>query len=357
MSVQLTDEQEAALQPHARDFVAYLSTEESKKDQSERLERVRYFQEELPERLDSLSEVDVSYLLGKLWASSMWGNKQWFAQKVIEDNGLDPLRDELARLLDTSVPPGPRYERGLSNISRLGPASITEILSYSDPANCGIWNGKARSSIRELGLGTIVSPEKYRLTGEEYETFNDLLRAIQRELEAAGARDLDLLMVDYFLYRIPGSSPAATVKAATGTFDHDEVRDIIQQVGAMLGFDAEVEQRIARGAKVDVVWRARIGNLGIVKYVFEVHKSGSIDSLLLNLQKARADASVQKVIAVSDERELQRIEGETEGLQEEFRRSLSLWPVSEVQAVAEQLQLAVESINRLGLVPGVERGV
>ncbi len=84
-----------------------------------------------------------------------------------------------------------------------------------------------------------------------------------------------------------------------------------------------------------------------------MHKAGSIDSLLLNLQKARADASVQKVIAVSDEAQLKRIENETEGLQEEFRRSLGFWPVSEVEAVAEHLQLAVESINRLGLVPGI----
>jgi hypothetical protein len=103
---------------------------------------------------------------------------------------------------------------------------------------------------------------------------------------------------------------------------------------------------------VDVVWRARIGNLGMVTYVFEVHKSGSMDSLLLNLQKAKSSPTVQKVIAVSDDEQLERIEHECEGLPHEFQAALAFWPVGEVQRVGEQLQGAIESINRLGLVQG-----
>lgn len=103
---------------------------------------------------------------------------------------------------------------------------------------------------------------------------------------------------------------------------------------------------------MDVVWRARIGNLGVVTYVFEVHKGGSIDSLLLNLQKAKSNPTVQKVIAVSGEGELERIRQETMGLPEEFRRALGFWPVGEVREVGEKLRAVSEAIERLGLVPG-----
>jgi hypothetical protein len=349
MVTALDPQQQAALKPHIRSFLRYLKTDRFRKDQEDRLRRVRYFQDELPSRLEALSEADVAALVGELWASQIWGNKQYLVQKVIEDNGLDALREELGHLLDRSVSPQARYERGVSRIRRLGPASVTEMLCYSDPARCGIWNERARGAIKRLGLESFVSPEKYRLSGTEYATLNALLDAIGRELAAAGMPDIDLLMVDFFLYEV---SAGQRLPLPAKVFDHDEVRDLIQSIGTMLGFDAQTEVRIAHGASVDVVWRARIGNLGTVTYVFEVHKSGSLDSLVLNLEKAKSSPTVQRVIAVSDEEQLQRIEKETEGLPDEFRRSLAFWPVAEVQAVSENLRTASESLNRLGLVPG-----
>ena len=77
-----------------------------------------------------------------------------------------------------------------------------------------------------------------------------------------------------------------------------------------------------------------------------------IESPLLNLQKARSSPTVQEIIAVSDEQQLAKIQRECEGLPHEFRTALSLWPVDEVQEVGEQLQAAIESINKLGLAHG-----
>jgi len=88
----------------------------------------------------------------------------------------------------------------------------------------------------------------------------------------------------------------------------------------------------------------------LVTYVFEVHKSGSIDSLLLNLQRAKSNPTVQKVVAVSDETQLEKIRHESEGLPEEFRRALGFWRVEEVEKVGQGLQSAIEIVNRLGLV-------
>jgi len=350
MSVTLSPGQKKQVNAQIQPFLAYLETEASRGDEEDRLRRIRYFREELPARLKNLSEADVAEMVSQLWASRIWGNKQYLVQKVIEDNGLDSLRDELRHLLDRTVSPPARYERALLRIRRLGPASVTEILCYSDADNCGIWNERARAAVGKLGLGGFVSPEKYMLTGSEYSTFNSLLRVIGKELGAAGIPDVDLLKVDFFLYNVGAGETPPTPR---GGFDHDEIRDLIESIGAMLGFDAQTEVVVAHGAKVDVVWRARIGNLGTVTYVFEVHKAGSIDSLVLNLQKAKSGPTVQKVIAVSDQEQLNKIEAETDGLPEEFRRSLAFWRVTEVQEVGEHLRLASESINRLGLVPGI----
>lgn len=117
----------------------------------------------------------------------------------------------------------------------------------------------------------------------------------------------------------------------------------------MLGFETEKEYKISQGAKVDAIWRAKIGNLGIVNYVFEVQRKGSRKSLLLNLLKAKSNPTVQKLIVISDDKQLIQIEKECEGLQSEFRRDLTFWEVKDVQKVVANLQSAVEIINNLNL--------
>ncbi len=69
---------------------------------------------------------------------------------------------------------------------------------------------------------------------EEYRRFNNVAKKIAQELERAGFEGSDLLFVDYSLYEV---------------WKHT------------LGFDAEIEKLIGPGSRVDVVWRARIGNL------------------------------------------------------------------------------------------------
>jgi len=348
----LTADQKKKIRSYLKMFTEYTKSEAFRTDQAERLSRVEYFQKELPQKINELSEADIDELVVKLWASRMWGNKQYLVQQVISDNGIEKLRREFRELLDSGKPVASRYERFAKEVMRLGgPASLTEMLCYIQPQDCGIWNAKARLAIKILGLDQYVNPTKYRLTAEEYKTFNEVARAISNELSAAGFKGVDLLFVDFFLYEV-SLSPTEEKTPPGEPFDHDEVRDLILNIGVMLGFDADTEVQVAHGAKVDNVWRARIGNLGIVTYVFEVHKAGSIDSLLLNLQKAKSSPTVQKVIAVSDESQLDKIKNESEGLPEEFRRSLGFWRVSDVQKVSENLQSAINLINSLGLIQG-----
>lgn len=350
--VVLSSGAKAAIGKQAGRFRKYLQSPGYEKERQERAAHVRFVQQDLPARLPELSEADVTAIIRLLYATRMWGNKEYRAQKVISDNGIDKLREELGRLLDTSVAPSERYWRFLQQVEGFGPASVTEMLCYRQPGACGIWNKVAREGLTALGISEPISPAKYTLSAQEYATFNELVSAIGDELRAAKVPDVDHLLVDFFLYEVTLVVSEAETKPLPTEFDHDEVRDLILDIGVMLGFDADTEVRVAHGAKVDSVWRARIANLGLVTYVFEVHKGGSIDSLILNLQKAKSNPTVQKVIAVSDSNQLAKIQAESEALPEEFRRALAVWPVEEVVQVGESLRSATESISRLGLLPG-----
>lgn len=357
-AIELTTQQEQQIEQHVAAFKRYMASDTFHKDQADRRERVAFFQQQLPERLEEFSEADVIRIVKQLWASRMWGNKDYLAQKIIDDNGIDSLREQL-RALTKSEDPEAAYARFLEAIKGLGPASTTEILTYLYPERCGIWNRQARGALRALGITNHLNLKKYKLSAREYRIFNRLLKAIAGELQRSGIPDVDLLLVDFFLYEVAQRAKAAAeVEGTTPTivseevsdFDHDEVRDLLADIGATLGFDADVEVQVAHGARVDVVWRARIANLGLVTYVFEVHRSGSMDSLILNLQKARSAPSVQKVTAVSSEDQLDRIRRECDGLPEGFRRALRFWDVSDVLQTSEHLQKAMASIDALDLI-------
>ncbi len=347
----LTPEEKQAIRSNVQSFLQELDSERGRAFQAERKSRVQFFQEEIKRRLPEFSVADFETVVSMLWASEMWGNKAYLAQKLINDNGLETLRRQI-EMLATTPDPEEAYARCLAEVKGMGPASVTEILTYMHPNRCGIWNRQARDALRLLGITDKLNLNKYALSADEYRTFNRLLKAITRELQASGVPDADLLMVDYFLYFLAqsGDKRPANGDDDERDFDHNEIRDVVAEIGNIMGFDTSTEERIAYGAVVDVVWRTKIANLGLVSYVFEVHRSGSIDSLILNLQKALRGPSVQKVIAVSDTKQLEKIKQECEGLQEEFRRRLRYWPVREVLATVQHLRSAMESINELGLI-------
>jgi len=168
----LTPEQKKAIKAYLKKFREYLKGVRFQKDQEDRLRRLQYFQKVLPERVSELSEADVYDIITNLWASELWSNKQYLAQKIISDNGIEKLRDELKFLLDASKSVENRYEHFLGQIKGLGPASLTEMLCFIQPEDCGIWNKKARQALRMLGLDTYVDPNKYRISAAEYQTFN-----------------------------------------------------------------------------------------------------------------------------------------------------------------------------------------
>jgi hypothetical protein len=126
--------------------------------------------------------------------------------------------------------------------------------------------------------------------------------------------------------------------------------DKLLVIGQFLGFEVHKEKPIARGAKVDVVWQAKIANLGVVTYVYEVQRRGAIDSLILNLQRAQNNTSVQRLVVVALPDELERIEREIVTLPESFRKSVVFMEVKDVMKANDLVIELSIIINKLDLV-------
>jgi hypothetical protein len=350
----MTDEQKKRIGSFVVAYKAYCKSDQSAKDMQERQERMALFAQLTKDRILQMDEADILALVTQLWATQFWKNQQYILDKIISSNGLENLRKALADLLCGQSDISARYDYFLASIKYLGPASVTEMLASKMPDQCAIWNDKARKALTILGFEKDLPLTKYQITGQELAKFNNVCRTIADELAASGLPKPDLFGVDYFLYEVTqaASEPAITPPKLQiqGNFDHDEIGDHLRDIGLWLGFQADTRQKVSHGAEVDVLWRAQIGNLGVVTYVFEVQKSGSIDSLILNLQRARANPTVQKVVAVSDPHQLEQIRRETEGLPAEFRDALALMSVIDVETIYASLSQVMGIIGPLKLV-------
>lgn len=341
------------------------ASETYKQDLLERQERTKYYQSWTKERLATIDESDLYEYFGKLWAMLIWGNKQYVVNKLIQDNGLNTLRESLIDLVWGSEQIPIRWDRFRKTIKGMGPAMMSEILCHVHPDDYMIWNRRAYVALNYLGFKKLPR-YNYQFTGNKYEELSDSVKTIAEELAKAGMQSPSLLTVDYFIwdelqvednltqiYSKKSPKEITSIESEdseTKDFIHNEIRDKIAEIGTWLGFTTQIETKIAEGSKVDAIWEATIGNMGRVIYVFEVQTKGSIDSLILNLLKALNNPAVQGVVAVSDLSQLDKIKKHASNVGD-LGRKLKYWNYTEVLDNHEALAAVNESINRLGLVP------
>jgi hypothetical protein len=330
-------------------FKAFLETDKGKEISKERDINQRFFQKDLRAKLDDFTTSTLEEVLGHLWSMAVWGNKSYYAGRIVDMNsGGLPTVVRYLRELYVSRDPVETYAAVVGSFHGMGPSSISEALSYLHPDQFIPWNKQTRIALGKLG----VLPElqkTYSLTPTQYRAFISKCEALVGTLAKAGLPG-DYYILDfcfYWLAQVAGETVA--VERVVTTWNHDEVKEAIYNIGVTLGFASQEEVSVGIGARVDCVWTARIGNLGEVKLVFEVQKSGSIDSLVLNLQKAAADPSVQKIVAVSDAPQLERIRHEVEGLKYALADKLVFWDVNDVQRVLEHLLSASDILRRTGI--------
>ena len=327
---------------------------------AERRERKLYYQSFTKDKLLSMTEDEFLEYVSKLWSMLIWGNKKYVVDKLIADNGFTALKKQLAELLYGTNPIEKRWDLFLKSVKGMGPATISELLTYANPQEYAIFN---KTTILCFGYLDIPDMPKYnyQYTGKKYMEVCTIAKEIAQELKKSGAENYDLLAVDYFLWdeilplaeKKSAEIPVSESKKPTTVSDskslHDEIKEKLVAIGELLGFDSRSEVKITAGAVVDAIWEAKIGNMGKAIYVFEVQSKGSIDSLILNLKKAQSNAAVQAVVAVADEGQLSKIIRESAGVIDE--KSLRTWDSEDVLAVYDSLVRAHESINKLALVP------
>ncbi len=357
----LSQEQKERIARFVPVFRRYLDDTERDANMLERQARRALFADLLsPEGLSHMTELDFGQVISSLWASQVWGDKAYLVGKLIYENSLPVLKEQLRRLLWGKGDLAARFDVFRKTIKGLGAASITEIVAFVHPESCGLWNDIARQALELLAFDV---PHKRQITGKEYEAFNEIVLAIQSQLEAEhGIGGLDMLGMDYFLFAVwetgrdlildeDGTAPSTPEELPVeADFDHDEIIEELINIGQWLGFQAEKEKMVARGAVVDAIWQARIANLGAVTYVFEVQRHGSIDSLILNLQRAQNNPTVQRLIVVAAADQVERIRQEIATMPESFRKSVAFMEVREVIHAAELISELSGIIGKLELV-------
>jgi len=357
------------LRDHIKSYLRKLEKDKTKHadDLAEREKRKTYYQAWTADRILNMTQDDLYDYMSQLWAMRIWGNKRYVIDKMVRENTLEGLKRELSNLIWSSEPVGARWDRFRATVHQVGPAMMSELLCQVHPHSCMLWNRRAYVAFRYLEVEGLPRYD-YQLTGKKYEQLSGDAQLIAKEMESQGAENVDLIVVDYFLWdelqvedtlanihkkdskAVEEIEKVEELDSTTSQFVHDEIKEKLAEIGHWLGFKTDTEIKVADGSVVDAVWEATIGNMGKVIYVFEVQTKGSIDSLILNLLKSMNNAAVQGVVAVSDLTQLEKIKKHASSVRT-LADKLRYWDYREVVKVHEALQSVNEAINRLGLVP------
>ena len=353
------------LKKHIQNYIkeSNQNKKEFKENLLERAELTAYYQNFTKQKILSMKEEAIFEYISDLWAMLIWGNKHYVVDKIIEENGLKNFKNNLAYLVWGTEDISKRWDAFRKEIKGMGPAMISEILCKTHPNNYILWNRRAYVGLNYLKVENLPRYD-YQLTGTVYSYLCNVAKEIQQELKKAGFKDTTLFSVDYFIwYELQVEDNLSKIYTKKSLqidlekespedlqFIHDDIRDKLRDIGQWLGFNAKMEQKVSEGSKVDTIWEATIGNMGRVIYIFEVQTKGSIDSLIINLLKSLNNPAVQGVVAVSDNKQIERIKMHVNDVKE-LKDKLKYWDYEDVSKVHESLEYVNSSINNLGLVP------
>jgi len=279
--------------------------------------------------------------------------KKKIDQLIKDNNGFDKLKSKIAELLYGENQIEDRWDNFKDNTKGFGPAIMSELLCHVYPNNYVLWNRTAKSAYKLLGMQKVPMHD-YQITGKKYMEMTDIAKEIQRIILERGYEKADLLFVDYFFWDQLNSGEQVSLdldgikdSVVNNKSYHNEIVDYIKSIGSLLGYNSNLKGNIKNSGKIaDAIWEFNVGNLGKIKYVFEVQDSGSIDSLIVSLMNASQDISVQAVVAVSDEYQINKIKQHCSNIEGSFNGKLKFWNINEVERAYTELTSSMEIINR-----------
>ena len=350
------------LERHMKDYLIHIKENSEFNDIEERNERKTYYQSYNNEKLVKMSLEEFYDYIGKLWAMLIWGNKKYKVDQLIEDNGFEKIKKELSNLLYGSRPIEERWDLFKKEIKGFGPAMMSELLCYVHPNDCMLWNRTAITAYQILEVDNIPN-HNYQMTGKKYLELTQIAKNIRDKFIDEGYANADLLFVDYFFWdqlreiTIATNLPTKDKETVIGNKSyHNEIIDYIKSIGSLLGYNSNLKGNIKDSGKIaDAIWEFNVGNIGKIKYVFEVQDSGSIDSLIVSLMNASQDISVQAVVAVSDKDQINKIKQHCNNINGSFNGKLKFWDITEVERAYTELSNSMEIINKAINVEFVEK--
>lgn len=343
------------LKAHITNFKTWLRTNtgDAADWQKEREERLDWYRKHLSEeKLANLSRENFATLIKALWATNIWKNKDYKVDQLLKDNGLEKIRASPDTLLHGKDPVVTRWDEFKSSIKGLGPSSISEVLTFSDPYTFALVNKKPYKVLPRLGL-----PLKPVADGKSYETAVEQIGKVKEALRKHGLKEADFILTDFFIaylfYEVfdmqyarkgesapPPTEPEAVRAPAEmrASIDlaiesHEAAQAILLSLGKFLKFDTytadpskeyngqklgdlatlrelpyfATEKAMDSARRIDVVWV----NGEWPEYFFEVEQSTGVTSGLHRMyQVIRVDAKFI-IIAPGDE-ERRRFEREVE---------------------------------------------
>jgi len=279
---ELTDEQKENIKQYIGNFKEFIKTSKGLEWEKDRKYKTELIQTLLSkEHVLSLSEAEFDKIIKALWATDFWSNKDYLVRKLLKDNMLQRLREELKELIFGAEPLEERFDRFKSSVKGLGPSSITEILLFSSPTSYCLWNDKPKNVLPFLKIKLL--PEKvykHQIDGNDYAKCNAVLSLVKNELNKSGFENADFVDVDFFLafvfYEVlekqPKPEPEEKIckshlpriempNLEPDKMVHSDVQGILLELGKILGYDTYVADpsKTCRGET--------LGNLATLKEI------------------------------------------------------------------------------------------
>jgi hypothetical protein len=203
---QLTEDQIQTLRKYINRYSKAIESKEWQKNIEDHKTHARFFSNKLSlENIDKITEEDFREVYKTLWASLIWGNKDWYIDnKLLKPNGLPKIKSALKELLYSGDKIDQKIDKFRTEIQGFGISSISEILNFVFPDRYCLWNAKPKTVLPYLGIDLL--PErffKYNIqSGEDYAQCLTVLTLLKEELGKSGFKNPNFIDLDCLLWYI-----------------------------------------------------------------------------------------------------------------------------------------------------------
>ncbi len=178
-------------------YIKYISEHhnEDEEEIKEREARKKYYQSYDYEKIMNMDNNELTEYI-----KNLWGVMAINVNKIINKNGINKFKKNLANLLYGENTIEKRYNDFYKNIKEFKSSAMTEVLSYNYPNEFMLWNGKIKNVFKALEIPIQKYEEDFN-----YQKYSETIsygKKIRDILAKKLNKKLDLLDTDYFFYKI-----------------------------------------------------------------------------------------------------------------------------------------------------------